>query len=550
MEKSARASSIALFLISLSFLYIYHGFVLYVFMEPAIPDYYNVLGRSHTFRKQEQPAHTQFYALRLTKYLLPNKPYSIYPTVDYRIPTRLADAPAHISAIDNQNFLLIDRRGNFYHLKLKPGADGEDNLHLRKLAAVFPINWREFNAQEENHKVPKWNFRITDIYIETENGRQSLYVGHHFWNTRKKCVATNVTKLIGDLPALMSNDPAPKWHTLYEAAPCLPIGKDGKFAGHQSGGRIIGLDDRHILFSVGDYALAAGTDSPQDPDKSYGKIWKIHRHHGTAEIFSIGHRNPQGLYHAADGTIWETEHGPQSGDELNKIIPGRNYGWPYALYGVGYGSHVLASAKTQNSHHGYEQPIFAWTPSIAVSNLIEIEQDLFPLWQHSLLVSSLKTRSLFRLQLHNDRVIYSEPIHIGERIRDITETPNGEIFMWTGSRQLIRLRPVAFQSKENETLEQAGKRAFFRCLGCHSITKDAGHGVGPNLHDVYGGKIARHDQYPYSPALRSRTAQRWSGDHLDRFLEDPQAFAPGSTMQMKTPDAAERRALIYYLKNL
>jgi hypothetical protein len=152
---------------------------------------------------------------------------------------------------------------------------------------------------------------------------------------------------------------------------------------------------------------------------------------------SIGHRNPQGLTLTANGTMYATEHGPQGGDELNRIVQGKNYGWPIETYGAHYGKYDWpAQAK---SAQPFEKPVLAWVPSIGVSNLIEID-NFHPAWNGDLLVESLKAQSLFRLRRDGDgRVVYSEPIPLGQRLRDIAALPDGTLVLWTDSAQLIFL---------------------------------------------------------------------------------------------------------------
>ena len=498
------------------------------------------------FKSRNHSLHTTFYGVDLTKYYV----------TDYRLPARISNVPSYISALDNKNFLLIGRYGNIYHLSLRKkekNEPAEENLYIRKLSATFPINYRELYASETGKKITKSSFRVNDIYTGAENGKQVLYVGHHFYNVEKDCFTLRITKLAGDVSILLENKPSPEWRTLYETTPCFKLQKPKfVFTGHQAGGRIVGLDKDNLLFSVGDHEFDTHVlkkNFPQDPNASYGKIWKIHRHSGAAELVSTGHRNPQGLYHALDGSIWETEHGPEGGDELNRIKAGRNYGWPHVIYGASYGRHFWPPGIEQDGHAHYEKPVYAWTPSIGVSNLIKIEQDLFPLWKHDLLVSSLKRKTLFRLQMHGDRVIYSEPIRLNQRIRDLTETPNGEIFAWTDRQNLFRLRPESSLPRKNETLAQAGKRLSFKCVGCHGVKPNSPQGIGPNLHKVYGRRIAALADYNYSPALQAKASERWTRENLDLFLKDPGSFAPGTTMQIKIPDDHERRALLHYLEN-
>ena len=522
----------ALLLFCLNLLYIHQNFYSNLMLRDQ-----GILntGDEKKFNKKESEIRSAFYNIHLTEYYLS----------DYRIPARLSNIPSYISAFDNKNFLLIDRFGNIYHLALRQNSNNDENLYIRKLPATFPINYQSLYSSDAGTKITKSLFRVNDLFIDTENGQKVLYVSHHFWNNEKECISLKLSKLVGDVSLLLADNISPQWRVLYETSPCISIiPPEYKFGGHQAGGRIVGLDADHLLLSVGDHGPLFFS---QDINSSYGKIWKINRDNGAAKLISIGHRNPQGLYRAHDGAIWETEHGPQSGDELNKIKTGKNYGWPYALYGTDYGRFIWPSGSKQNHHEGYEQPIFVWTPAIAVSNLIGVEKDLFPLWRHNLLVGSLKEKTLFRLQMYADRVIYSEPIKLNQRIRDLIETPNGEIFIWSDRQNLIRLRPESSGLRKNETLARAGKRLFYQCVGCHSIIPNGTHNIGPNLNNIYKNKIARYDDFNYSPALRNRSTERWTSENLDLFLKDPQIFAPGTSMQMKIPDDYERQALIDYL---
>src|SRR5262249_46415968 len=150
-----------------------------------------------------------------------------------------------------------------------------------------------------------------------------------------------------------------------------------------------------------------------------------------------GHRNPQGLAYTKSGQLLSTEHGPRGGDELNVITEGSNYGWPNVTLGTEYDSYNWNTGSSLvGSHAGYTSPLFAWMPSIAVSQLIEVD-NFHQRWNRDLLVGSLKASSLYRLRLESGRVLYSEPIWIGQRIRDIAQTANGAIVLWTDDTQLL-----------------------------------------------------------------------------------------------------------------
>jgi aldose sugar dehydrogenase len=163
------------------------------------------------------------------------------------------------------------------------------------------------------------------------------------------------------------------------------------------------------------------------------------------EIFSYGHRNPQGLaLHPETGAIWIHEHGPQGGDELNIIHKGRNYGWPVITYGVNY---VSGTSIGEGSHKpGMEQPDYYWVPSIAPSGMSFYTADRFPHWKGSLFVGSLKFRLLVRLALDGNQVIREERLLQGAlgRIRDVRTGPDGYLYLLTDapSGQLVRLEPA------------------------------------------------------------------------------------------------------------
>src|SRR5262249_9730824 len=153
------------------------------------------------------------------------------------------------------------------------------------------------------------------------------------------------------------------------------------------------------------------------------------------KLVSMGHRNPQGLVVSKTGELFSTEHGPSGGDELNLISEGANYGWPNVTLGTEYNAYNWKEGL-QGRHTGYQLPIFGWVPSIAVSNLIQVDK-FNDRWDGDLLVASLKSLSIFRLRLDGTKVIYSEPIWLGQRIRDVTQISTGTIVLWTDDAQLL-----------------------------------------------------------------------------------------------------------------
>jgi glucose/arabinose dehydrogenase len=163
------------------------------------------------------------------------------------------------------------------------------------------------------------------------------------------------------------------------------------------------------------------------------------------EIWSYGHRNPQGLaIHPETGDVWANEHGPQGGDELNLIQRGRNYGWPVIGYGVNYGSGTAIHASAERS--GMEQPVHYWVPSIATSGLLIYTGDRFPQWRGNIFVGGLAGQQLARLTMDGRRVVNEETLLRGfGRIRDVRQGPDGLIYLaidGEGQRpSVVRLEP-------------------------------------------------------------------------------------------------------------
>jgi glucose/arabinose dehydrogenase len=162
------------------------------------------------------------------------------------------------------------------------------------------------------------------------------------------------------------------------------------------------------------------------------------------EIWSYGHRNPQGLaFNPASGELWEQEHGPRGGDEVNIIGKGKNYGWPVIGYGIDY-----SGAKIHESTHkdGMEQPVKYWVPSIAPSGMAFYTAGLIPKWKGSLFVGALKGEMLVRLTLDGDKVTGEERLlhDLGERIRDVRQGPDGALYLLTDASngRILRVAPA------------------------------------------------------------------------------------------------------------
>jgi glucose/arabinose dehydrogenase len=170
------------------------------------------------------------------------------------------------------------------------------------------------------------------------------------------------------------------------------------------------------------------------------------------EIFSYGHRSPQGLaMHPDTGAIWENEHGPLGGDELNILLPGRNYGWPLVTYGTDYDGTKISDAAVRAD---LEPPFLYWVPSIAVSGLAFYTGDRFPAWKGNVFVGAMfegRTRGTGHVQRitinAQGRPIQREPIliELRQRIRDVRQGPDGLLYVLTDedNGMLLRLEPAS-----------------------------------------------------------------------------------------------------------
>jgi glucose/arabinose dehydrogenase len=197
-------------------------------------------------------------------------------------------------------------------------------------------------------------------------------------------------------------------------------------------------------------------DRAQELDNHAGKILRLTEDGGAAadnplaaqsgalpEIWSYGHRNPQGLFFdAPSGTLWSHEHGPRHGDELNLIRAGANYGWPVISYGWQYAGGPIGQGITFQD--GMQQPLWVWTPSIAPSGLVRYTGTAFAAWRGNLLLGAMAQRSLVRLVLRDNRVVLEErlmPQQAG-RVRLVAQGPDGEIYLGNDDGKLLRLTPA------------------------------------------------------------------------------------------------------------
>jgi cytochrome c2 len=348
--------------------------------------------------------------------------------------------------------------------------------------------------------------------------------------------------------------PGTKWKEIFVSKPCIGINPRNKrkpMAGHQTGGRMYELPDGRILMGLGDlkHDGVNRKNILDDPNVDLGKFFIIDPLTGQRTLYNTGHRNPQGLTIARDGTIWETEHGPTGGDELNRMVKGENYGWPH----VTLGNLCLSCKNVLNGRHdGYFPPVFAWSPGLGISNLIEV-RGMSKAWDGNLMVSSLKNQSLHRLTMLDKHVEQDEVIRIGERIRDLYQAENEDIVLWTDSGKIIFISSMHQRSiaeKLIATLSPEARDTIRGCKECHIFEKGAEQEGMLNLWGVYGRKFASARFSGYSDAMRAKSG-KWDDAALNAYLKDPQAFIPDNAMgDNSIPDDKLRAEIISFLKKL
>ena len=290
---------------------------------------------------------------------------------------------------------------------------------------------------------------------------------------------------------------------------------------------------------------------------------------------------------------------------MNLLLTDANYGDFAVTYGVQYGRQINVPDKhALGGHDGYARPVFAWVPSIAVSNLIVNDARWFPLWKDDLIIGSLgdadNGRSLFRVRRDRTAIQYVERIPVGDRVRDLAQMQDGRIALLTDSAR-VRFLSRSYQYCDEESIKRAdvysvdceeltsildaaqsgssapdeasgsagedaeapggengagsgaiaptGEQLYAaNCAACHALDVEE-HGIGPHLVGVVGRRIGQADGWNFSEALRSLDGT-WTTDNLADFLADPYGFAPGMTMGSQGLSASEARAIADYIASL
>jgi glucose/arabinose dehydrogenase len=247
--------------------------------------------------------------------------------------------------------------------------------------------------------------------------------------------------------AKLSGNKLAQWQDLLETRSATDTGR-------HFGSRIVFDEQGHVYFGVGDRGVRP---NGQDLGNHAGTVMRLHRDGRVpednpfvqrddvlAEIWSYGHRNPQGMaYDHNHKRLWLIEHGPRGGDEINRVLPGRNYGWPVISYGKEYWGPVAVGEATHRE--GMEQPVKQYTPSIAPGSLLLYSGEAFPAWRGNLFSGALKLTHLNRVSLNADGQAIGEERLLGElneRIRALAQGADGWLYFSTDSGKIYVMKPA------------------------------------------------------------------------------------------------------------
>ncbi|WP_300057692.1 PQQ-dependent sugar dehydrogenase [uncultured Roseobacter sp.] len=325
------------------------------------------------------------------------------------------DTPWAVAALPAGGMLITERDGALLHVKDDASAavDGVPEVHARGQGGLLDVTLAQ-------------DFAATREIFLTYSKRQAGGAG----------TALAVARLSDDGSQLED------LRVIFESAP-------GSSGGRHFGSRVVEALDGTLFLTIGD---RGDRPSAQDRSNHNGTVVRVNRDGSVPgdnpfvgqqgiqpEIWSFGHRNPQGAGFDASGQLWTSEHGARGGDELNRVQKGANFGWPVISHGRHYSGLKIGEGT---SKEGMEQPVHYWDPSMAPSGLLVYKGDMFPDWRGDIFVGSLKFDYIARLEVSGDSAREVEQIETDQtsRVRDIIEAPDGSIlFISVGDGAVYRM---------------------------------------------------------------------------------------------------------------
>lgn len=325
--------------------------------------------------------------------------------------------PWGMAFLPDGSLLITEKSGILYHFK------NDTKTEVKNLPAVY-------NRGQGG---------LMDIVLHP-NYAQNGWIYITYASTEGEGEGGN-TKLIR---AKLENESLVQIESLYKCGP-------NTTKGQHFGSRIAFDNAGYLYFSAGE--RGNHFVNPQDITRDNGKIYRLNddgsipndnpfvgQENAKTAIYSYGHRNPQGLaIHPKTGALWDNEHGPQGGDEINIIKKGANYGWPVVTYGIDYDNSVISNIQQKE---GIEDPVYYWAPSIAPSGMTFVTSNKYPDWKGHVLVGSLKFQYLELVKLDGNKIIGRQKIatNIG-RLRNVIQGPDGFIYMGVEGKGIVKIIP-------------------------------------------------------------------------------------------------------------
>ncbi len=282
---------------------------------------------------------------------------------------------------------------------------------------------------------------LLDVTIDPDFTRNRMV----YWTFSEKSTQGNLTAVakgrLADNERTLENV-----KVIYRAMPAY----DGVL---HYGSRILFDKTGNLLVSTGERSDIETRPQAQSLNSALGKIIRItvdgkpaagnpfaNNPKAIPELYSFGHRNVQGLaFHPVTGDLWENEFGPRGGDELNRIVAGKNYGWPTITYGIEYDGRIIGRSTTQKE--GMEQPVYYWDPVVSPSGMTFYSGNAIPEWKNNLFIGGLSSQHIIRLVIENDKIVGEERLLAdeGERFRDVAQGKDGALYAITDGGKLYRI---------------------------------------------------------------------------------------------------------------
>ncbi len=269
-------------------------------------------------------------------------------------------------------------------------------------------------------------FAITDIGILAESAtRADLLISFPTYNRAKDCVSVHLYRYTLNLASKISLTRGKLW---FKSNPCVPVS-----AVQHAAGRLAVIDKKSAYLTIGDLGYSEIDNVNRRGD--LGSVFKVSA--TTREKISTGHRNQQGIL-LIGKDLYTSEHGPRGGDELNIIEKGVDYGWPAVTYGEPYSSGDYVRPKETGSHDGYRKPLTYWVPSVAPTELVQLNGSQWGSWAGQIVMGTLREESLIFIELLDPKKVGKLTTHpVNERIRDLEIGAQGEMIATTDSGKLL-----------------------------------------------------------------------------------------------------------------